>query len=383
MCICFKVGSVQVKVRFLFDFSEHRSEDKNRLYQFIIGELIMFYSEKCTLCGECLMKCPYLAYPEKKAKEEFKKLIDGEPTVVTSECITCAACNMFCPEGANPFDLINDRQEETGTFKVKEQSLTMMGMASQIPSEIIRGEPGKPFMNLCSVGDMIPGVFEGQLFDGMTFLKGGNYFCYIGWIHLGKPGMVRENARRFVDNLAKTGAREIICYHDDCYVVLKSKVEEFGITLPFKPIHIIEYLRDYVRENGDRVSRLGMKVAYQQPCASRYTFDKDGMLDELFDRIGVERVERRYDRMNALCCSGAMGAMEDVSKDVVNEWRMRNIVDAKEHGAEAMVFLCPMCVLSLRSRAKAQGLEPYILSNLVRLALGEELTLGGAGKIFD
>ncbi|MFX1470425.1 MAG: 4Fe-4S binding protein, partial [Promethearchaeota archaeon] len=22
----------------------------------------MFYKEKCTLCGECLMKCPYLAY---------------------------------------------------------------------------------------------------------------------------------------------------------------------------------------------------------------------------------------------------------------------------------------------------------------------------------
>jgi len=62
---------------------------------------------------------------------------------------------------------------------------------------------------------------------------------------------------------------------------------------------------------------------------------------------------------------------------------MKNIMDAKDAGAEAMVFLCPMCISGLRSRAKAQGLEPYIISNLVRLALGEQLTHGGAGKVFE
>jgi Fe-S oxidoreductase len=343
----------------------------------------MFYEEKCTLCGECLIKCPYLAYPEEKAKTEFKKLMEGEPTPVTAECITCVACNMFCPEGANPFDLISERQEETGTFKVKEQSLAMMGMAPQLPSEIIEGEPGRPAINLCSVGDFLPGVIEGQIFDGLTIIKGGDYFCYVGWIHMGKPGMVRENARKFVDNLAASGAEEIICYHDDCYVVLADKAKEFGIDVPFKVTHIIEYLRDYVRKNSDRINKLHIKVAYQQPCASRYTFEKDSILDELFDLIGVTRVERKYDRMNSLCCGGAMGAMEDVPKEVLNGWRMKNILDAKEAGAEAFVFLCPMCALSLRNRSKAEGLEPYMLSNLVRRALNEELVHGGAGKRFD
>ncbi|MFX1515360.1 MAG: hypothetical protein ACFFC6_03565 [Promethearchaeota archaeon] len=46
------------------------------------------------------MLCPYLAYPEKKAKEEFKKLIDGEPTIVTKMCITYAACKIpICSPG--------------------------------------------------------------------------------------------------------------------------------------------------------------------------------------------------------------------------------------------------------------------------------------------
>ncbi|MBN1635102.1 MAG: (Fe-S)-binding protein [Deltaproteobacteria bacterium] len=342
----------------------------------------MFYQEKCTLCGECLMKCPYLAYSEEKAKVEFRKLMNGEPSPVTAECITCAACNMFCPEGANPFDLINDRQEESGTFVVADQSIGMLTMASQLPSEVIQGDPGKPFLHLCTVGDFIPGAIEGQLFDGLSKIKGGDYFCYIGWIHLGRPGMVRDNAQKYVDNLANTGAKEIICFHDDCYAMLTSKVKDLGIDVPFKVVHLIEYLRDYVSVNQDQTHKLNMKIAYQQPCASRYTFEKDQVLDELFDLIGVIRVNRKYDRQNALCCGGPMVAMQNISQETVEQWRMKNIMDAKQAGAEAMVFLCPLCVLPLRGRAKAQGMEPYILSNLVRLALGEELAQGGAGKVF-
>lgn len=342
----------------------------------------MFYEEKCTLCGECLMKCEYLAYPEEKAKAEFKKLIDGEPTPVTAECITCVACNMYCPEGANPFDLINQRQEETGTFNVKEQSLAMMSMADQLPSQVVEGDPGKPAINLCSVGGFLPGVIEGKLFDGLTLIQGGEYFCYVGWVHVGKPGMLSDNAQKFVNNLAATGAKEIICYHDDCYVVLAKKVKELGIDVPFKVTHLFEYLRDYVKEHAGEVRPLNMKVAYQQPCASRYTFEKDAILDELFELIGVTRVERKYDRMGALCCGGAQGAMVDVSKDEIREWRMKNIDDAREAGAEAMIFLCPMCAMAMRNPCHANNLEPYMISNLVRLALGEELTQGGAGKVF-
>ena len=342
----------------------------------------MFDKEKCTLCGECLMKCPYLAYPEEKAKEEFKKLIDGEPTPVTADCITCAACNMFCPEGANPFDLINDRQEETGTFKLNEQAQAFFKMTNGMKSEIIEGEPGKPVMNLC-VMDLLPGVIDGQLFEGLTFLKGGDYFCYFGLIHAGTPSVIKDNAQTFVDNLAKVGAKEIICYHDDCYAMLVNKVKEYNIDLPFKPIHIIEYLRDYVKEHEDQIKKLNIKIAYQQPCASRYAFEKDTILDELFELIGAERVNRKYDRLGALCCGGIQRSMVNVSKEVEEEWRMKNIMDAKDAGAEAMVFLCPMCILGLRSRGKAQGLEPYIISNLVRLALGEKLTHGGAGKVFE
>jgi Fe-S-cluster-containing hydrogenase component 2 len=31
----------------------------------------MFYQEKCDLCGDCLVLCPYVAYNRDEAVEEF------------------------------------------------------------------------------------------------------------------------------------------------------------------------------------------------------------------------------------------------------------------------------------------------------------------------
>ncbi|MFX1365558.1 MAG: heterodisulfide reductase-related iron-sulfur binding cluster [Promethearchaeota archaeon] len=345
----------------------------------------MFYEGKCTLCGECLSKCYYLSYPEVKAKSEFEKLIKGEDSSVTRECVTCIRCNDICPENANPFDLISKRQEETGTFPFNKDRLVNYDMVRKIPSRITKGDPGKPVMGLALIQKArLPGVLEGQLFEGLTTLSGGDYFSWVGNVHIGRQSLVnKENVQNLVDNYAKLNVEEIIFYHEECYAVVTYFAKEFNIDVPFRPIHIYEYLKDYVKEHSDQVKKLNMKVAYHPPCSSRYVNGMDEVLDELFELIGVERVKRKYDREGALCCGSVQSAMDTVSKEEEHEWRMKNIMDAKEAGAEAFVLLCPVCIPGLRGRAKAQGMEPYILSNLVRLALGEELTHGGAAKKFD
>ena len=315
------------------------------------------------------MKCQYVDYSIKKAKEEIEKLIKGEPASIIRECITCVACNQYCEKGANPFDLINQRQEETGLFEVSDRTLEIFSAAEIMPTEVVLGQPRKPVLSLCTVGDVIPGLFEGKLFEGMTFLKGGEFFCKVGWIHAGKESPVRDGAQAIVDKLAETKAKEIIFYHDDCYALMATKVQEYKIDLPFKPTHIIEYLLNYLKDNREQVKKLNMKIAYQQPCASRYTPWKDRWLDELFRIIGVERVKRQQDRVNALCCGGPI-----VAKDYERASKIKdaNIEDALNSGAEAMVFLCPLCFLGLRRRAEEAGLAPISLISLCRLALGEK-----------
>ncbi len=327
----------------------------------------MFIQEKCDLCGDCVFLCPYVDYDREQSIEQFRRLMQGETPEIVSQCLTCVACNQFCEKGANPFDLILARQEETGVLNIPEQNTEMFRNLPNAPSQIIPGDESRPALGLCSVGDLIPGLFEGPLFEGMTVLKGGEYFCNVGWVHLGYETPVREGARRVVDNLAATGAAEIVFYHDDCYALLASMVQDYGIEVPFRPVHIIEYLLDYVKAHAGEVKPLGIKVAYQQPCASRYTPWKDEQLDELFRLIGVERVEREHDRRFALCCGSPMMPRD---RDQAMRIKERNIKDAVDHGAQAMAYLCPLCVLNLRKPAAAAGLENHHIIELVKRSLG-------------
>ena len=48
--------------------------------------------------------------------------------------------------------------------------------------------------------------------------------------------------------------------------------------------------------------------------------------------------------------------------------------DMIDFGAEVCVYTCSMCLESLGSKARRNGLKNYLLSDLCRLALGEELT---------
>jgi hypothetical protein len=55
------------------------------------------------------------------------------------------------------------------------------------------------------------------------------------------------------------------------------------------------------------------------------------------------------------------------------EIQVRNLDDARDAGAEAVTFLCPVCVRSLGAGTTERGMDVYMLSDLCRLALGEEL----------
>ena len=330
----------------------------------------MFYREKCDLCGDCLVECKYTDYDRDGAIAEMTALIEGRPTDIVKQCITCVACNEVCKEGANPFDLICDVQEKTNALEVPEAIAQMFDAGHHMRSEVRKGAPGKPAISTCIVGSRLPRPLEGSLFDDLTHIWGGDYFCHIGWVHLGMSSPLDKGIRSFIDNLAATGEKEIVFAHDDCYATVTTMAGQYGIDVPFRAVHIIEYLRDRMKARQGEVKKLGLKIAYQRPCASRYTPEKEPMVDELFDLIGVERVAREYDRENALCCALPLFFRD---MDRMQEIQSKNLDDAKGAGAEAMTFLCPVCVQGLGVGAAEREMKIYMLSDLCRLALGEEI----------
>ena len=326
----------------------------------------MFYTEQCDFCGKCLEFCPYVDYDIERARKEMKELVNGEVPPIVGSCITCAACNQVCPTKANPFDLINKRQEESNVLNIPEKALENFSKLHNLPTVVKKGDPGKPVMNLCIVGDMVREELDNPLFEGLTLVEGADYFCTVGYIHLGRPSPVRKEAARFIDNLIALGSDEVICFHDDCYMMLTTLAEEFELKVPFKPIHLFEYLYREMEQRKDQITKLSLKVAYQAPCASRYTPDKDVFLDKLFDLIGVERVIRTYDKLTGLCCGSPLMATD---RDRAMEVKNLNIDDAHQHGAEAMVFLCPMCYLNLRKICRSNEMTPLFITELCKRAL--------------
>ncbi len=321
----------------------------------------MFREDQCNECGDCLEFCPYNCYDKDRARKEIAELKAGGAPPILGTCITCGACNQVCSTQANPFDLINQRQEQTGTLGVPADAFERFSRLHELPSQIEMGEPGKPVINLCIVGAMVREQIRGPLFNGLTIVEGADYFCGVGYIHLGKPSLTERQARHFIEKLSNLKADEVICFHDDCYAMLTSLATQYDLNVPFRPVHLFEYLYRMLSSQPDKIKRVGLRVAYQAPCASRYTPEKDHYLDKIFQLVGVKRVEREYEGLNGLCCGAPLMATD---KEKAFEVKMRNINDARRNRAEAMIFLCPMCFLNLRKLCQENGMKPIFITEL-------------------
>jgi len=331
----------------------------------------MFDREKCVLCGQCRDRCLYIDYEPGTGAKEWEKLVNGEQVSWLQQCITCFACNEYCPNNARPFDLILERLEEKGDY-VDPNLLSLAQQMFAPRKPFSPPETGPEAISLCTIYVTIPWAFSGRLFEGLTVLKGAHYFCNLIYPHMGNDSLLRESLQPLIDKYASLGAEEIVFAHDDCYAVMTDVVDRFGLKLPFKPVHIFEHLRNRLIDLKAEIRPLNMKAAYQRPCASRLTPWKEPLLDEIFTLIGVERVDRRYDRENAMCCGQDMGGIQKRG-DKFPDYKQDNIKDARQAGAEAMVYLCPMCLDALGRPAHENGLANYMISDLCRLAIGETL----------
>jgi len=258
--------------------------------------------------------------------------------------------------------------EQFGSFPATAEMVASQEKLFAADSPVRITETGERILSTCVFSRAEAELFEGRLFEDLPKLKGRHFFCYILFDHLGAGSVTRKHIQGYVDNLAAAGAKEVILFHDDCYSALVDTAPSIGVSVPFRPVHIVEYLRDYLEAHSSEVRPLNLRVAYQRPCASRLSPGKELAVDAVLQRIGVERVERRYDRENALCCSGAIAQLDTERAAGI---RARNLDDAQAAGAEAMCYLCPVCRGVLTPNAQARGLAGYHIIELARMSLGE------------
>jgi Fe-S oxidoreductase len=323
--------------------------------------------EDCTTV-DCLVRCQYMDFDIEDAKREIMKLINGEDSVVLHECVTCYACEEYCKRGNHPFYLITDLQEKKGIFPAPRPILRQwINLAIPGKKDFPHFLGAKePVISLCLFPEYI-GSIRGKLFEDVSVILGRHFFCQLVYLHFGKPSIIRERLPKIIENIANHGFKEVIFFHDECYSTFTSYANAYRIHVPFKPVHFFEYLYENLKKRESEIEPLNVKVAYQRNCSTRLTPWKEHYLDRIFELIGAERVERKYDRENALCCGGIIRSLQRY--DLFVDVQKRNVEDMARANAEYCVFNCPACYSSLAKRVEERGIKPIMIHELCKLAL--------------
>jgi len=336
---------------------------------------LAFDPKLCDACAtiDCVMKCQYMEFDLETAVLEHKKLVAGEQSKILTDCVTCYACEEYCPYNNHPFYLIVDRQEELGIHPVpvpiEKSQVVMMGPKGKLkPKEVT-----PPVINMCFFTVMNASI-RGTLFEGVSKFGGSDIFCNLMFLHFARNSTIRERLPLMIDNimknfLAPAGVEELICYHDECYGTYTSWAPAYGIEVPFKPVHLFDYIYHRMLELKPRIRPLGVKVAYQRPCSNRLCPQTDHFVDDIFSLIGVERPKREFEYENALCCGGVPEAQQRF--ELTDDLQRKNVEDMKATGATYCVFNCPFCFWTLAEPVVKAGMVPIMMSDLCLMALGE------------
>ncbi|MEW6079726.1 MAG: (Fe-S)-binding protein [Thermodesulfobacteriota bacterium] len=337
---------------------------------------IAFNPAVCAACEtiDCLMKCQYIAFADvAEARQEKQKINAGQDSRVLRECLTCYACQEYCPNGNNPFFVLVERQEEMGLLPAPRPIVAEQLKMMAFKGRLTRAAVAAPLVNMCAF-PMLAGSIRGRLFEGASVISGNDVFCNIMWLHFAKNSVIRERVPRVIDNIMSfymkdSGVTDMVCFHDECYGTYTTLARAFGITVPFRPIHLFDYIDRRLAVLADRIKPLNQVIAYQRPCSNRLCPETDAVLDRIFEKIGAIRAPREYDRDNALCCGGVPRAhqRDETADDLVE----RNISDMLKVKAVYCVFNCPFCMATMAQEVAGRGLMPILVSDLVQAALGE------------
>lgn len=322
---------------------------------------------------DCLTRCQWIDIGLEKAREEINKIIVGEDSFVLSECLTCFACEEYCPHGAHPFEFISKAQEKFDSLGISPKFLES-AIAKNKPHEELKSkvnEPEKPVLNKCVYGKSLAKHMQGQLFEKLQSIGGIDHYCNFVYHHYSGASISEKRAPIILGNIIKLGIKEMICFHEECYQFYSSYCPQNNLDVPFKVVHFYEYLYNYLNEHKSKIQKLNFKMAYQRPCSNRFVPETDLWVDKICELIGVERVARKYDRENALCCGGIFAILG--KRNIMRKAQNDNVNDMLEHGAEICVYNCPMCKAAMGSKVERKGLKNYLLSDLCRLSLGEKL----------
>lgn len=356
--------------------------------------------DNCTLCGECLMKCPVMEMEKDEAIFEFRQLLEGKPAPrVFKECTLCFNCNQFCPERLRPYELILQRIIEKRKKKVHAflpylvNGMPTGSLFQDYYSKMSREE--KDILEKWS--EIPPPGTKDVLWIGCL----GKTVCYDiehskvlkDLIKFGPPDLCcGELAYRlvgwqcYVDVITRTLKRfeqleieRMVCYCASCYnyfSIILPKV--YGKKLPFKLISMYEWMIEKVEKGELKLKKqLDYKIAVSESCyVSELGPEFQKSLRKIYNAAGAELVELPHHGDQNISCGVASLARNPKWRKSLWPAQKAKRKDLKKKGLKDLALNCPGCYVFLEfmNNLKLKKKNYYYMPDELLRAYGDEIT---------
>ncbi|MEM3563026.1 MAG: (Fe-S)-binding protein [Candidatus Jordarchaeaceae archaeon] len=362
--------------------------EKQEIYSF-------FKRDSCTECGDCLVKCPVMQLSPPEAKKEIRRLINSEKTkYVLAKCTTCFSCNIYCPQKADPYELILmrwfDRYRKNGlgqTMKLLSPNHPRnlwSALWKKFPEderEKIQSWANPQKSDLVIIGggmtSLVPYITQSKILEDVTFVGTGDFWTSGGlYYQLGLFDVVEQAGRRVEKQLGKLGAKKVIPFYVGEYVMLKRILpQKFGIRFNFQVQPFEEWLLEKIKKGEVKLkSKVKMKVTLHDSCWSKAAGEEFfETVRNLLNTTGVELVEMKHHKENSLCCGFGAGAGRYSMLDIIS-YAGKRFKEAEETGADALVVHCAGClwIMSVAKELLGVKMPVYHVFEIVQLAAGEQ-----------
>jgi Fe-S oxidoreductase len=356
-----------------------------------------FQQDRCNLCGECFVACPYLELPYKEAVKEIAKLIEGDTSRsrAAAVCNTCHTCDVVCPRDADPYELVLERWEErrreglpaAARMVMPDQPANIWSSLKAIMKKKERKllasfEDFSPCEEICLTGfytNVIPYILQAPVLADLPRIVGSEalWGCAGDIYKTGRFDMVEQITRRLEKVFSDMGVKRVICSMSAEAMVLSEILPaRFGAHFDFEVVPLDLWLLERLRSGQIELHKqLGMTVTIHDNCLSKM---RGGILQEanreIVMRTGCNVVEMNHNRDRALCCGFGASAARFRVMDIM-ESGYRRLKEAEATKAPAMVVYCPAClfILSVIKEMAASDMEIYHPVELVQMAAGESM----------
>lgn len=351
-----------------------------------------FNEQTCERCGICLEQCPFMQLPIETAKEEISKMIETRSSrEVLKNCAGCSYCNIVCPTGSNPHELIREiRLRYYGERGVRCTGLiteeiphNLMAIGLEIDTEDKKRDlnryenppkSDKIFYVGCGIPYCFPELTKTKLFENLPII-GGMKYCCGGYV---RSSFGEDEARikglELFKKFKELEVKKLITFCPGCDTMIKGVYPSIVDGFNIEAQTIIDYFVEKYHEGELTIkNKIPQRITFQDPCPWRNLDKKiyEGPR-EFLEIIGAEVVEMKHNKETSLCCGSPLSmSNRSLAANIAKE----RIAEAELVNAEVIAHICTGCYSALSHYATQRNIKSYYITELAQLAIGERTSL--------